>query len=535
MVWLALATLLGAVLRFIRLGSIPIALYCDEALHGYEAWSLLTTGRDRNGVLFPLVFDVFGIGWSEPLYIYLTVPAVALFGLTPLAARFVAAAAGTLAIPAAGLMAASLVRSAAPARRAPGKSPKPDRPDLAWWSGVGTAFLMATSPWPFHFSRIAFQASLLPLLLGAGFWLASSGLALEASRARTRRLGAAGACLALTLYTYPVSRVAMPLLATAFAWTHRRELRRHRASALAAVVVLAAFALPMGWFSVTGRGLQRFSDVSIVAGMPGASLGERAMVAATHYVSYLSPRFLLTDGQGDTNPRHGVEGHGVLHPHEVLLLIVGMVSCWRSRSPGGRFLVAWVLLFPVAAALTVDPRHAVRALVGLPGLQAVAGVGLACAIGWAREAVPGVRRRAAIAGLALLAAGSAGGTATYFHDYFAVWPSASAPFFQYGLKEAYEYVDRVLPGHDSVYVTLNEDSPWIQLLFYRKVPPATYQKSQLSGLPYLFGEKEFYKGTRIPGRRNPIFVLKAYEVPGGVRPREVIPYPDGSPAFVIGW
>src|SRR5262245_22643658 len=90
---LALATLLAGIARFTLLGAVPISLYCDEALHGYEAWSLLLTGRDRHGVLLPFFFDVFGVNWSEPLYIYLTVPAVALLGLTPLAARFVAAAA----------------------------------------------------------------------------------------------------------------------------------------------------------------------------------------------------------------------------------------------------------------------------------------------------------------------------------------------------------------------------------------------------------------------------------------------------------
>ncbi|HKY33992.1 MAG TPA: hypothetical protein VJV23_15785, partial [Candidatus Polarisedimenticolia bacterium] len=58
---LLLAGALAALLRFWSLGSIPLSLYCDEAFHGYQAWSLATTGRDLRGVPFPFFFDVFGL------------------------------------------------------------------------------------------------------------------------------------------------------------------------------------------------------------------------------------------------------------------------------------------------------------------------------------------------------------------------------------------------------------------------------------------------------------------------------------------
>src|SRR5438093_9208342 len=90
-----IATLLAGALRLACLGSVPVSLYCDEAFSGYEAFCLLQTARDSRGVLLPFFFDIFGRGWGEPLYIYLTVPAVALLGLTPLAVRLVAALAGT--------------------------------------------------------------------------------------------------------------------------------------------------------------------------------------------------------------------------------------------------------------------------------------------------------------------------------------------------------------------------------------------------------------------------------------------------------
>src|SRR6267142_2711234 len=141
------AVIAGGALRFWRLSAVPVALYCDEAFQGYEAYSLLETGADSRGVRTPLFFDVFGVGWEEPLYIYLTVLPVRILGTNEAAARFVAAAGGSLALIAVAGLAFHLGGGAAAA---------------------GAAVLMAVSPWAFHFSRIAFQASLLPLFLAAG-------------------------------------------------------------------------------------------------------------------------------------------------------------------------------------------------------------------------------------------------------------------------------------------------------------------------------------------------------------------------------
>ncbi|HKY33433.1 MAG TPA: hypothetical protein VJV23_12945, partial [Candidatus Polarisedimenticolia bacterium] len=132
---------------------------------------------------------------------------------------------------------------------------------------------------------------------------------------------------------------------------------------------------------------------------------------------------------------------------------------------------------------------------------------------------------------------AAAGAAGYFVVYARTYPSASAPAFQFGMKELYDYLESpATQGHDSIYITRNEDLPWVHLLFYRRFPPAEYQRHGLSRTRYLFDQEVFYKGERIPGRRNPVFVWKPWEVPSsGVAPRRVVRYPDGSEAFVVAW
>ncbi len=521
---LLLATAVGAALRFSSLGTVPVALYCDEAFAGYQAYSLLLTGRDSRGVSLPLFFDIFGVGWGEPLYIYLTVVPVALLGLTPAAARGVAAAAGTLVVPVTGLLTAALLR------RGGGADPRASR------AGLLAAVLMAVSPWSFHFSRVAFQASLLPLALAGSFLLARRALRDDDSPPRMWPLLAAALALAGSLYTYTVARLAMPLLLAGFAWLYRARLRRAAPVAVGALACLAAASLPVVIFSATEAGRVRLSGVSLLNLPEVRDHGAlRAVPAAVrNYLSYFSPAFLLTEG--DPNPRHSVRGHGVLHPHELLLAILGAVWCAARGGRGGRFLLWWVLAAPVAASLTMDPRHAVRAIGAQPALYALAGAGAAALADAARRLGPGRGRALARGALAAFAVAGCVSATGYFRDYFLEYPGYSGPAWQYGLKEAYDYAESKAAGHDSIYVTRNEDYPFVHLLFHRAFPPQEYQAHGLSRTRWLFGEEFFYRGEAIPNRRNPIFICKPYEVPAeGVTVRHLVAYPDGAPAFAIAW
>src|SRR5437762_2879939 len=80
-------------LRLFKLPSVPPGANRDEASIGYTAYSLLKTGRDEYARLLPLSFQSFG-DWKLPLYIYTTVPFVAVLGTNELAIRLPSALAG---------------------------------------------------------------------------------------------------------------------------------------------------------------------------------------------------------------------------------------------------------------------------------------------------------------------------------------------------------------------------------------------------------------------------------------------------------
>ncbi|MBR5115792.1 MAG: hypothetical protein IK096_01885, partial [Lachnospiraceae bacterium] len=95
---MALLFITGAALRFVRLGAIPAGLNQDEASIGYDAWTLLHYGVDRNGYRLPVYPITWGSGGGSPLMIYLAVLSTALFGRNVASLRFFPAFLGSLTI-----------------------------------------------------------------------------------------------------------------------------------------------------------------------------------------------------------------------------------------------------------------------------------------------------------------------------------------------------------------------------------------------------------------------------------------------------
>ena len=94
---LSLIVVLAFVLRFYKLGEVPLGFHQDEVSQAYNSFSILTTGRDRYGQLLPILFRSFG-SYQPPVYTYLTTIPIFLFGNTIFAARSTSAFFGVLTV-----------------------------------------------------------------------------------------------------------------------------------------------------------------------------------------------------------------------------------------------------------------------------------------------------------------------------------------------------------------------------------------------------------------------------------------------------
>ena len=136
---------LGLGLRLVGLTHTPPSLNWDEVSHGYNAYSILKTGADEWEQRFPITnFRAYG-DYPTSLNLYLTIPFVAIFGLSEYAIRFPHALLGVGTIIASYFLVWGITK----------------RKDVS----LLTAFLVAVTPWYVFTSRFVVQSNLSVLLL----------------------------------------------------------------------------------------------------------------------------------------------------------------------------------------------------------------------------------------------------------------------------------------------------------------------------------------------------------------------------------
>lgn len=89
--------IIGMLIRVVGIGEMPNALNCDEASSGYEAYSILNYGIDRNGNKLPAFLVSWG-GGQNVLLSYLMIPFIKVLGLSALSIRLPMAILGCISL-----------------------------------------------------------------------------------------------------------------------------------------------------------------------------------------------------------------------------------------------------------------------------------------------------------------------------------------------------------------------------------------------------------------------------------------------------
>lgn len=495
---LLLVLALAAALRLPRLSTNPPGLVPDEAMFTYDAWSILRTGRDQYGEALPLFPR--SAARLHSMYLYATVPSVAVFGLTELGARVPSVLAGLLTV---ALLSRLVRRSAGVA------------------AGLAASALLAISPWHVLISRTGQEWCFLPsvsivtLLLvlraleGRGSWLLA-GLA-------------AGACL----YTYTPIRMSLPLVLLGSGLWFRRELWRRRRAVVAGVAVAALMALPVVISALGPEGMKRLAAVRDKGAAGGGPLGGYV----SRYAASFSPTFLLR-GAGEPE-LHRLRSTGLLYGFEATLLVAGIFATLRRRDPVGLTLLTWWAAAPLAVAIHRDCPDPILLVTQLPMPQALAGIGVAFLLGL----VP-ARTSLRVPAMALAAALCALPVARMARDLFSAFPVYAAPAWSHGVREAVGRCEGLRSSFSDVLVEGREKFIFSLILFYSRMDPVARQR-QVEGLaglayrgvvgPYRIGD---IKELALEPGRHLIWTSRPEAFPGRA-PLYVVRWPDGSDHYAI--
>ena len=446
-IWLIV--LLAFVLRFYRLADYP-ALNADEAAIGYNAYSLIETGKDEHGNPWPIHFQSFN-DFKPGLYFYLVLPFVKVLGLTELAVRIPGALIGVLTV----LFLYFLVKELFKNER------------LA----VLSSLFLAISPWHLHFSRGGWEVNTATFLIVLGVWLFIKALE------KPKYYVFSVISLTLSLYAYHAARIIVPLLGFGLLVIYRRQLTKNIKTLLLAaavgVVLLSPLAKDMTKGAVVSRaaGVGLFADtgpLSRINEQRGEhsnfqSLGAKllhnkavnyGLAFAQNWAEHFWGEFLFLSG--DDIQRNKVPETGVLYLIELIFIAVGLFAIAKNTKDWS-LILWWLLVAPFAAALTFQSPHALRAQNMVIPLTVVSALGLTTLLNWAKG-----RKLVYLAiGLVIVL-----GFARYLHLYY-VHMAKEYPFSsQYGVKELAAYIRENQNKYQKIWVTDRYDQPYILLLFY---------------------------------------------------------------------
>ncbi len=492
--WVSWILLLGVAfgLRVWGLQDDPNGFWTDEAANGYFSYCILETGRGPSGEFLPLFSQSLG-DTNESLYRFLTVPSLALFGLTAFAVRLPAALAGMLTV-------WSL-----------------QRVTRVWFGQVAAwsaAWLLTLSPWHLQFSRAGFRTVLLPLLVCLGLQAFQRGIG-----DRPRRLLLSGLLFGLASYSYSAGRVFVPILVGALCLVFWRELMQRRRYASGFALIFGAILLVLLPFWISSSGLERAESVRVESWSQGA----------LNYLSYFDPVFLFFEG--DNLLRHSLKGFGQLHRMEMLTLLLGFTAMASERKRSHWVLLAWLLAYPLAAAVAVEPHHALRSLIGAPVFALISGVGL----GALYQQTPKPRVRQVVVGVfsvtLLVSAG------LWVTAYFGSYRVYGASAWKYGFEEALS----VAGDSSSPCLVMSNElmAPHLFYLFYHQVDPEVYRASPWSAAPdiriesYDVGSLHVRPiASALTQYPNCTFITESSERPPDT-PGHTVHYPDGSVALEV--
>lgn len=518
---------LGTILRLFYLGKIPNGLYSDEAAYGYNAYSILKTGRDEYGSFLPLTFKSFG-DYKAPLYIYFMVPFIQIFGLNEIGVRASSVLLGLGIILLTYFCTDELFKNNKVA--------------------LISAFMSSVTPFALQFNRMAHEnnLSLFLILLGLLFFIKS----LKTINYILLSFPTFG----LSMYAYHDARLIAPILIVILTFLYRKIFWAHKKKILLAIAIFGLMIIPIinliGW----GNSLNRPKYITIMGDL-GTELqvtkernedgNNKSLISKTYhnrlvttslnfvnnYFKQYSIEFLFING--DPVKIYNTVNNGLLLQFGIPFLFIGLFFIFRGKKENRKVLFVWLLLTPVPTALTKFVPSASRMFIAMPVLIIILSYGLYKSVNY-----PGRLGRyfKYIFPILLIM-----NMSYYLHNYYVNTPLRYAREWHYGVKQVMDYVKENNLKYDKVWLSKNVWG-YIYPLFYLQYSPQNYQpQAKLSELnEFGFGwVRSFDKyilddfPEDINKYNNILFIGIESDFRIKFSPQAIIKYPDNSPAFFI--
>ena len=465
--FLLLIITLAILLRLTLLSSVPVGFNDDEAAFGYNAYSILKTGRDEWGRFLPFpVFESFG-DWKLIGYLYPTVVSQMIFGTNELATRLPSVVFGVLAIISAHLLAGKLFN-----RRV----------------GLVAALLLAVSPWHIAASRNAFESDILIFFITCAAFLFLKGLD------QSKYFKFSFFLFILSFYIYRSAWLFVPLFFASLLFIYRIQIKKQRKLIATLIIISLILLIPLVPSVLTFKGQSRFFQESFITGVTSRGIVDDvneqrgfcsrdispticktiynkynyfALTYANNYFSNLSPQTYYA--KGNQTGYQSFPDRGLFYAFELPLLIAGLIILLKRRDKNSQVLITWLLIVPLGASLTGIGNPG-RLNILMPAPQIIEALGFISILFALRL------RTVKTTFIILSALVIVSSISRLIADTFFKFPQMSARYQRYGYKELFTYIENERKNYSEVIVSRKGDDAkqYIHYLFSQRYDPQKY-------------------------------------------------------------
>ena len=435
----------GFIARIIFIDQYPPSLNWDEVSHGYNAYSILKTGKDEWGNFLPTIFRCFG-DYKLPLYIYLTVPSILIFGLNIFSVRLISIIAGTLIPLFIFLILKSILN----------KNSK--LPLLG-------AIIFALSPGTIFLSRIALEANLFLLLFCISIYLLIQ-----------KKYPLSTLFYGLGLFTYNSSRVLLPFYLILFIFLIVKDKFKIVKNWYKFIpfIILSILAIIQTlnqsgqaryqWVSLLDEGsINRINELRFTYPRIVVNKGTYFIFTATkNYLSHFNPNFLFFNG--GSHYQFSLPNFFLISPLFLPFLILGLFHLLKNiNQKKFQILFIWFLIAPIPSSITRDAPHVLRSIVFLPIVVIIITFG----INLIYKKIPKLTTLFVVSVLIL-------GQFLFWPKYKSYTTNYSSSW-QYGYSQAVSFIQKNYSNYNQIIFTKKYGEPHEFLLFYWPWDPNKFQ------------------------------------------------------------
>lgn len=463
---LALILILALFFHLIMLDKIPPGLTNDEVNLGYDAYSILKTGKDQWGEFFPLEFKGFG-DYRLPVFTYSTVPFIALTGVGALSLRLTAIVYGLLLILISFVLAKKLFNETV---------------------GLITALFLVISPWFFSLTRLAIESppATLFVILGIYFFIK----ALERGRIN---FIFSSIFFVISFYTYYSTRLFNIIFLLSLLLIFKKKLFQHKKWLLAAIILAFILCLPIFRATLNGGANARLQQTNLTKDIGILNLlndkrGEclnnlpfficrsiyNKPVLFTHkfinnYFNHFSFNFLFLKDSA-----RGIMGD--IHYFFIFfipLFIVGIYYLFKNSNNATSIIISWLLIAPIPDSLTSEGHFSRAFLMIIP-------VCLICAWGIFniyKTLKNNFFKKIFFLGLFIIVSFE---LVNFLTDYFFYYPRFFSIYTHYEYQPLFDYLKEIEKNYDHIYISrrYHDTKQYAFYLFYTQYDPKKYQEKK---------------------------------------------------------